>query len=634
MSSTIDTTTRITGIASGLDTEELVEKLTEVYQLRIDAAEQQKQLLEWKQEAYLEITSALIDFQTKYFSNSGTGLSISKSLSSMSAGSFSSPYLTVSTSSSSAASNVYVSDIVSLATGAKVTGSQTATAAPTLQVNADTLSELGCKSLKITLDGVEKTITFGAEDYASAEDVTAALQSLADAAFGSGRVTVARDGDSITLDAGTSTLSIAGSGVEGSDAAEVLTFTEGASNRLNLTSSLSASGLAVDPGETVEFSINGVSFSFTSESTLSQIIQAVNKSAAGVTLSYSTLTDKFTLSATETGSGSQISFSDSQGSFMGAILGEGVTTAGTDAVVKLSTDGSTDESSMITITRSTNSFEIDGTTYTLTGKASGDTEENLSITVGTDVDAMVETITQFVEDYNSLLAKITDKLSETKYSDYLPLTDSEREELSETQQEQWTEKAKSGILLNDSVLQNLASQLRRCLFSDILETGTEESIGVYLASIGITTGTYSEKGQLKIDETALRSALQTDASDVIDLFTQKSSISYSQYASDEQKTTRYSESGLFERLSDIIKNSVSKTGVKGTLIELAGASSSSESIYKTRIDKKEEEIEKLTQKLEDAQDRYWSQFTAMETALSKLNSQSAWLSQMLSGSNS
>ncbi|WP_052737997.1 flagellar filament capping protein FliD [Bacillus sp. SA1-12] len=57
---------------------------------------------------------------------------------------------------------------------------------------------------------------------------------------------------------------------------------------------------------------------------------------------------------------------------------------------------------------------------------------------------VVENITRFINSYNELIEKIQSKVNEEKYKGYLPLTDTEREELSEKQQEKWEEMAKSG----------------------------------------------------------------------------------------------------------------------------------------------------------------------------------------------
>ncbi len=631
--STISTTNRLSGLASGLDTETIVEGLTESYKTKINEAEQQKQILAWKQEYYQGITSNLYDFQQKYFGSSSSGsMTIIDSFTKLSAGDFSSSYLTVTPGSSATQSDIYIRDIVSLASSAKVQSSNTVTSAPMMTVDTGNLDALGGSSLNITLDGIEETLTFADQTYTSTDDVATALQSLINNAFGTGRITVTVDGDNMSLSAASSTLVIEESG-ETNEASAVLSFTDGATNKLNLESTVAECGLATDTGDTIAFEINGVSFSFTSASTMSDIIDEVNNSEAGVAMTYSSLSDKFTIAATETGAGSKVTVEDVEGTFLNAVLGTGIKTDGTDAVVKLSTDGSTDESSLITVTRSSNTFDIDGTTYTLKGKASGTTEENLNISIGVDADTVVETITSFVKDYNELLASITDKLTEKLYSDYKPLTDDQKEELTDDEEKAWTEKAKSGLLRSDSTLTALTTQLRSCMLSNVNEVGSSVSIGTVLSGIGITSTSYSDKGQLTINENTLRAAISKDSDAVMNLFTQKSSISYSQYSTAAQKTTRYNESGLLWRLSDIVQNSLSTTGIKGTLIELIGSPKSQysgTSMYSSRITDMEDKIDDLEEDLEDAEDRYYAKFTAMETALSTLNSQSSWISQMLS----
>ena len=46
---------RITGLASGLDIDGLVESMLSNDQARVDKAKQAKQTLEWQQEAYVDI---------------------------------------------------------------------------------------------------------------------------------------------------------------------------------------------------------------------------------------------------------------------------------------------------------------------------------------------------------------------------------------------------------------------------------------------------------------------------------------------------------------------------------------------------------------------------------------------------
>lgn len=624
MSSTVSTTSRIIGIASGLDTESVVNDMLSASRAKLDKVKQQKILLEWKQEAYKSITSKLYDFQAKYFGSSGSVFSSSLTKLSAACGS---PYVSVSPGTTQG--NIYISDIVSLASAASLESSSRVSADPTISVSAENLSGLAGKSLRVTLDGDEKTITFSDRTYSSTADVASELSSLLSSAFGEGRINLSLDGDSVTLSAENSTLMLALPYSSEANPAGILDFDGFALNRIDFALPLSEAGLALSPLSTEEdiaFTINGVSFSFSSDTSLGAIINEINSSPAGVKISYSMLTDKFTLTSTQTGSASSISVQDNLGSLMSTLFGAGVYKAGTDAVVKLSVNGSTDESDLVTVTRSTNSFEVNGSVIKLLGKAAGDARENISINLAYDTEAIVEKVSAFINDYNELLGSINKLLSEESYRDYPPLTDDEKKALTDEEIKLWTEKAKSGILRNDTYLSAIAAELRGSIYTAIEGLGS-------ISSIGIATGLYSEKGKLYLDKDKLREALSKDTEGSLKFFTRESRYSYSLYAPESQQKTRFSENGILSRLSDIIKKNLSTVGKKGALIMLVGSPDSlynSETEYAKRLKSIQEKIDRMEDKLIDEEERYWRQFTAMESALSKLYSQSSYLSNLFS----
>jgi flagellar hook-associated protein 2 len=259
---------------------------------------------------------------------------------------------------------------------------------------------------------------------------------------------------------------------------------------------------------------------------------------------------------------------------MSSLFGAGVCESGTDAVVRLSADGSTDESDQITLTRSSNTFDVNGTTVKLLGKASGNTEEGINIGLGYDAKANADKISLFISDYNDLLGSMTTLTSEEAYSDYPPLTDDQKSDLSETEQKLWTEKAKSGILRNDTYLSSIETELRSSMYTIV--DGLDS-----LTSAGITTGTYNEKGKLHIDTDKLSKALSENAEETLSLFTKESGMAFSLYATTEQQETRFEENGVLSRISDIIKKNLNTVGKKGALIMLVGSPSSS---YSTESD--------------------------------------------------
>ena len=635
MSSINATTLRLTGMASGLDTEGIVNDLMSISKLKVENVKKQKILLEWKQEYYQEITGKLNSFQTKYFGSSSPNSLLGGSLNKLTA-KYSSPYVSVSGNSNAAPGSIYISDIVSLASKSRLDGKQVSSN-PTISVNTSALSDLSGKSIDVTLDGVKKTITFSTGSYDTSDDVQSELVSQLNAAFGTNRINVSLNGNDLVLKAPHSSLSISVPADGASNPTGVLDFVSYSSNKLDSNLSLSQAGFSRDifaspDDNTLSFTINGKSFLFTGQHTMNDIVKAVNNSDAGVTLSYSSLTDSYSITSKETGAASSVSVQDNHGFFMDALFGGGKYTAGTDAVVRMSTNGSQDEADMITVQRSSNTFTANGATITLLGKASGTAAENIDISLGYDTEGIIEKVKAFVADYNDLLSSITAKTSEEKFRDYAPLSDDEKAEMSDKEVELWTQKAKSGILRNDTYLNAIANELRSSIYTSVSTLdNTGEALGI-LAQIGITTGKYSEKGQLQLDEAKLRSALSEDTEKTLGLLAQESTVSYSLYSPANLQQKRYAESGIFWRLNDVMSRNLNTVGKKGALITLVGSPNKNykgETEYSTRIANLESRITRMNEKLIDEENRYWDQFTAMETALSKLNSQSSWISGML-----
>lgn len=635
MISTLNSNTnRISGLASGLDTETLVTQLTSVTQGKIDAAKQEKQVLEWKQEYYRDILNSLTKFNNTYFGSSLSELSIGKDLGKLTATSTNSDYVTAVGSSSSTAQSVFFSDIVSLASSAKVTSENTISGSLSAEYNPLMGSLLGGKSMKVTLNGISKTITLTNQNYADADAVAAELNTQLAKAFGNGQATVSAVDNTLTIEAKNSKIALSVTGEANGEACTYLGFAPGSSNRVNLSNKLSESNLATAlTGDTYNFRINGVDFSFDKDTSFNNILSNINNSSAGVKLSYSSLTDTFTLTTKETGSASAVTYEDTTGNFLQSIFGTGNFQSGTDAIVKVGLDGAKEEADLITLVRTSNTFDIDGTTYTLNGKAAGTETENVTVTTAYSVDSMVDVIKGFVSEYNSLLDSINKKLNETYYKDFPPLTDSQKEGLSDSEQEKWTEKAKSGLLRNDLILKGIVNDLRNCLFDSVKQLGGSGKLGYIMTDIGITTKAYTDNGKLTIDETALRKALSSKPEEVLSLFTQKASISFSVYNSSEKKAVRYNESGLIWRLSDIVKTNLNKVGAKGQLVEMVGSPDTDfvgNTTYSQKLYDLNYKISDLNKKLTTQQDYYWSKFTAMETAINNLNSQSSWLTAQLS----
>ncbi|MEQ2465123.1 flagellar hook-associated protein 2 [Niallia sp. Sow4_A1] len=357
----------------------------------------------------------------------------------------------------------------------------------------------------------------------------------------------------------------------------------------------------------------------TKEDTLDSIISKINKDS-GVTAFYDTFTQKISFTAKNTGNiaGSgdidrtpEIILTDTGdgqvgNKFFNNILGinsnnvlaadKDAGNAGTNAKV---------EYNGLEITRPSNTFTINGVEFT----AKKVTTDPVTFSSTPDVDSILDTITQFVNKYNEAVEKIRAKTTESKYRDYAPLTDAQKEDMTEDEIEKWEKLAKSGTLKNDSILTNVLSKMRSNFSSPVSGTSTYTQ----LSQIGITTtANYLDGGKLTIDEDKLREAISADPNAVYELFQKDGDTS--------------SEQGIARRLRDSLKTAMTDITAK------AGKASSVNNTFTLGkvLNNYSDQITRFEDKLEMLESRYWARFTAMETAINKANSQSTYLTSMFS----
>lgn len=261
------------------------------------------------------------------------------------------------------------------------------------------------------------------------------------------------------------------------------------------------------------------------------------------------------------------------------------------------------------IERSSNDFTINGFDISLqdTYNEDGSAKKPISLNVSTDVDGMVDQIKKFVETYNGLIDSLNAKTKETKYRDYQPLTDEEKEEMSEDQIKKWEEKARSGLLRRDSLVTTGLSDMRNVIYS---KGGSANAQFDTLYEMGITTtSSYLDGGKLEIDEDKLRKALTEDPEAVVRTFT------------NTVPTGETGQEGIVQQL----RSSISKTTLN--IEKKAGKTTSTEHNYSIgkNLLSIDDRIDNWKRRLESAEERYWKQFSAMEAAINKANQQSASL---------
>lgn len=508
---------------------------------------------------------------------------------------------------------------------------------------------LSGKKISFSYNGTIKWITL--DEYAGSSDlgaVKADLQSKLDDAFGKGRISVELKADGSTKsyfafsttmpggDSGSDTssslaITAADKGILGDAANTVFGIRSGESNRLNLSASIANSGLK-DVGGTLDGemviendgkSVNLKDLGLSWESSVSDIMNAINNSKElGIKVSYQSNTDKFVVQSTEQGAGGQIKLSGNLASVLfGAENTNYTVEQGQDAVILVQYAGSNTTSE---ITRGSNTISMDGLNVTLKGtfgyKDGKYVEGTSAVTfnASVDTDNTTSIVKEMIDAYNEVLDLINSEVNQKPDRDYTPLTDEQKEEMSDSQIEKWETEAKKGLLFNDTDLRGLADSLRF-----IIPSGLRADF----EKMGITVSTsYKDNGKLVFNETEFKAALETDPDAVMQAFT--ASVS-----KNEDGTTN--AGGLMTSMKTIMDRYASMTGAtKGILVERAGSVYAPTSVLKngmqTQIDSIKDYITQLNKKLATEQDRYVSQFTALETLISQMNSQSGYLSSMFS----
>ena len=631
-----------TGLSgSGFDTDTLVEQLMKVERAPLDKLTQKRQLTQWKSDAYRDVISKLRGFKDEY-------LNVLKPAQNMLSPNSYKKYTVTSTDSNV----VTVSANAEAAAGShKIIVNRLATADKAVSGGGVTdplvgrpvsSFDLSGKKFMVTLDGVTKEITMDNYSFDSGDNssdivskASTGLQALLDKAFGEGKITATYNSTNKTIQfeatGGANKITLVNG--FGNDGLSSLGFTGGDSNRLNIGASLDAlqvkfaNNLTFDSDGKLKFTINGKAFTFDGSTSLFSMMNTISSdSDAKVNMQYDEITDRFVLTAKQLGDGNNIVIGAEQGGnffgdggVSGISTGSAATEEGTDALVTI--DG-------VDLVRSNNSFTVNGITYNLL-KADPGVEKTVELVP--DVDSVYNSIKTFIDKYNELIDSVNTTLSDKYDRSYQPLTSDQRDAMSEDDIKKWEEKAKTGLLKNDPILQNMISSMRLALFEKV------DGVDIDLKMVGITTGSWQEKGKLHIDETTLKKAIRENPDAVMSLFSKSSTSTYGNVdLTAEQRTQRHKEEGLFQRISDILDDNIRTNraldGTKGLLLEKAGitndASQYTNLLYKEMEDY-DKKINSLVDKLTEKQNKYYEKFAAMETALSRMNAQSSWLASQL-----
>lgn len=542
---------RFGGMASGIDTDSIIKQMMQAERIPIDRLEQKKQVTEWKRDFYREVNRSLLTLR-----NSAVDMMFSRNYYAKTASSSDESRISVVAGPSTGNSSLTINSAtlatsashVAVANGGGITND---TAVSSLGL------EVGVRRQLLSPGTTELTLKPLPNNPPTFEDKNGVAIPLAhtyDAATGK-----------ITFDSGV----IIPAGAQ-------VVYETGYQVRLRNQDGGTLQSIYVDK-----------------DAKFKDFVTALNGSKTGISAFFDQTSGKISLTRKDTGTASIIEF---EGTAAKTLFGLNGSVRGTNATVDVNG---------IELTQSSNTFTIDNMTITLKSSFNDGTKVNLS--AATDTQKIFDNIKGFVGKYNETIDLMNKKTREERFRSFTPLTQAQRDELSEDEVKKWEEKAMSGMLRGDTILRGAMDSLRSKWSSTTVSTAEKDMDFLY--QIGLSTGKETmDGGKIEIDEEKLKAAIEKDPEQVYQLFT-------------NEKT------GLLPQLRDAAVAS------RDTITRIAGAEGSgsqSHSMGKemTAIDTR---IQRLNALLVDKENAYYRRFAAMETAMNQANSQAASLQQFLGG---
>lgn len=265
-------------------------------------------------------------------------------------------------------------------------------------------------------------------------------------------------------------------------------------------------------------------------------------------------------------------------------------------------------------TGSTNVFEINGLTFTALNETKAG--EDITVTTEDDVDGIYDMVKSFLKEYNSIINEMDKLYNAESAKGYEPLTDDEKEAMSDSEVEKYETKIKDALLRRDSNLSTVSSALKSIMSGGVDVNGKT----MYLSDFGVETLGYFEAADN--EKNAYHIAGDPDDANT----SGKSDVLKSMISNDPDTVIAFFSSlskNLYTKMSDLSK-SVDGYRSYGSFYDDKKMTSDYND-YKTKISELEE-------KLNDYEDKWYSKFSKMETALAKLQSNSSAVTSLLGGS--
>ena len=645
---------RLSGLSSGMDTESIVDALVSAYSTKKDKYTKAQTKLSWTMSAWQTTNTKVYSFYTNSLSamRYSSGYNVKKATSSNTS------YATVS-ANNTAVNGTQSLSISQLATSGYLTGGKVSSESGSTVTKSSTLGELGLSGGSISVNGTDISLS-------ESMTVSSLMNKMKDAGVNAnfdetnqrifisskksgaeGEFTItANDSDGLSAIKSLGLLSV--KDTNGNETADMAKYreiaamssddeidakyekskytTESYTKYIQGLVSSAESSLATTQSKLDELTAEDYDWSskYDTEEDYNNAVSELEEKVANyqsvIDTNNELLNDSDKLQAAMDEANASIrsnivSSVDSKIATAQAILADTSLTNSSDSA-RITAQDSIIKLNGATFTGTTNNFTINGLTINATAVTTdADGNDNpITITTETDSQGIYDKIKSLLSEYNDMISYLDGLYYAESASGYEPLTDDEKESLTDTQIEEWEKKIKDSLLRRDSTIGSISSSLKTIASTTTYTDSSGKSYN--LSSFGIATQSYfsaaqADRGKLHIDGDEDDSLTSSNTDKLMEAIT-----------NDPDAVVNYFQT-LAQNMYKTLTNKMSSSSLSSAFTIYNDKEMSSQ--YSDYDDKIDEWDDRLT----DYEDYWYSKFSAMETSLSKLQSQTSSLSSLL-----
>lgn len=257
-------------------------------------------------------------------------------------------------------------------------------------------------------------------------------------------------------------------------------------------------------------------------------------------------------------------------------------------------------------TGSSSTFTINNLTIEALATTGND---EISITTSTDTQGIYDKVKDFLTEYNNIINEMTKLYNADSSKGYDPLTDDEKDSMSDKEIEKWETKIKDSLLRNDTTLSGVMSAMTTAMSQAVEINGKKYSLSSFgIHTLGYLNAADNEQNAYHID------------GDEDDTNTSGNADKLMTAISEDPDTVMQFMQQVTTNLYNAIGDKMKSTTLSSAFTIYNDKQMATQYTDYTKL------IKEWETKISDKEDYYYKKFSSMESALAKLNSTQSSLS--------